>query len=141
MYLTKRANNFTMELCGQTTSMNMMLNRVESIQCVYSSLIQCLIQVKIWLKLKLSLQVISTGIKKLKRKRKLFIRHSQMKMNRSRGGLSMDTFTRLKNVLIIFTRKFWKSNSFKIMKDNRKKCMKIIKLNCKGVFFGWAFFK
>lgn len=141
MYLTRIVNNFTMELCGQMTSTNMMLNQVENIQCVYSSLIQCLIKAKIWLKLKLSLPVISIGIKKLKRKKKLFIKHSLMKMSRSRVDLDTDTFILLKNVLIISIRKFWKSNNFKIMKDNRKKCMKIIKLNCKGVFFGWAFFK
>ena len=141
MYLTRIVNNFTMELCGQMTSTNMMLNQVENIQCVYSSLTQCLIKAKIWLKLKLSLPVISIGIKKLKRKKKLFIKHSLMKMSRSRVDLDTDTFILLKNVLIISIRKFWKSNNFKIMKDNRKKCMKIIKLNCKGVFFGWAFFK
>ena len=141
MYLTKRANNFTMELYGQMTSMNMMLNQVESIQYAYSSLIQCLIKARIWSKLKLSLLVISIEIKKLKRIKKLFIRHSLKKRNRSRVDLSMGTFILSKNVSTIFTRKFWKSNNFKIMKDNRKKCMKIIKLNCREVFFGWVFFK
>jgi hypothetical protein len=79
--------------------------------------------------------VISIGIKNQKRNKRLYIRLRKKRM-KMKMDLSMHIFSQSKNVLTKFTRKYWKLNNFKIMRDNKRKCMKIIKLNCKGVFFG-----
>lgn len=129
-----------MEWSGQMTSTSMMSNKVESIQSVYSSLIPCLPRTRLWWGHRLSSLVIFIEIDKPKKNKRLCIRLSQKKM-RTKMDLNMHIFSPSRNELTKFIKKYWRLKNFKIMRDNRRKCTRIIKLSWKEVFSGWAFFR
>lgn len=122
-------------------STNTMQKLVVSTQSVCSWLIQCFNLEQVWLKLKLSLQVIFIEIRKRKKVMKLFNRETLKNRKRMKMDWSMVIFSQLKKELITFIRKFLKLKSIKNMRGNRKKCMKITKVVYKKAFFGWVFSK
>ena len=126
-FLIRQINSYTQVSFGQMSSMNTMQTRVVNIKFAFLWLTACSLKDSHKSRPKSSLQVNSIEIKKRLKRAKRFItlRSSSQRNQVWLTGILLQSGEESTR----FIKRYWTSNNFKIMKENKKRCTKPTRLD------------